>query len=145
VTVVTIADTGPSKGELVDLAFEECGLAGFEFQRTPEEIASGMRELDTMMYEWPWNLLGFVHPSTGSGAPSDLSGIPFSTKAVTAKHLALRLAPKGAWTLSAESKASLARSFNLLLASLAVVPTALMDSTPSGAGNRGRSAFIRDE
>jgi hypothetical protein len=142
--VVTLSDSGPSKGELADMALEECGLAGFEFQRTPEEIASAIRELDTMMYEWPWSLLGFAHADFGTGSPADLSGIPFAAKAVTVKHLALRLAPKMMGTLSPESRASLARSMALLQAEYATVPTAKLMSTPAGAGNRGRATFIQE-
>lgn len=134
---ITINETGTRKGNLVEMAFEECGSAGFTFEKTPEENASALRELEAMMREWPWNLLGYAHDSYGVGLMTDLSGIPDTAISAVAKHLALRLAPKMGAVMSAESKAALARSFNLLLAENATVPTAHMPGgTHRGSGSR---------
>lgn len=141
-----IIDTGRPKRDIIEIAFEECGSAGYEFERTPEEIASALRKLDLMMTEWPFNGLGYAPSAYGAGQPQELSGIPDSAVNTVAMYLAMRIAPNMGATLSGETRAALTRSFNNLCSSVSTIPTQkLAASTPRGAGARGRSVFINED
>lgn len=144
---ITLDPSGTPKRNLIELAFEECGSAGYEFERTPDEINSALRELNAMMYEWPFNLLGYEQAAYGTGDPANPSGIPNDAISAVAKMLALRICPKMGATQSPESKAALSRSMLLLQSQYATIPSlSLGNDTVSGAGNRWRSAvpFINE-
>jgi len=137
---IPYSDTGAPKRAIIEMAYEECGSAGYEFERTPEEVAAAIRELNYMMYEWPFSLLGYVQAPMGLGDPDSLSGIPLDAVSAVAKHLALRIAPKMGATQSPESKIALSRSLLMLQAQYASIPDGdLAADTISGAGNRGRT------
>ncbi len=140
-----INDVGPPKRDLIEMAFEECGSAGYEFERTPEEVAAALRKLNAMMGEWPWSQLGFPIPTYGLGLPEELSGIAPENVQAVVLHLALRLAPNMGATLSPETRAAMTRSFNLLASQHTVPPTSYIAlNTPRGSGHRRRSTFIRE-
>lgn len=144
-TTVHINDVGRPKRDLIEMAFEECGSAGYEFGRTPEEIAAGLRKLNTLMAEWPFDQLGYVMPTYGAGLPEDLSGIPDSAVQAVALQLALRIAPGMGATLSPESRAALSRSYNLLCSRYSTPARSyIAANTPRGAGHGRRTLFIRD-
>lgn len=142
---IDLATTGKPKRDLIEMAFEDCGSAGYEFERTPEEIASALRKLDAMMAEWPFSLLGYSASDYGTGSPADLSGIPDSTVHVVAASLALRIAPSMGKALAPEQRAAHARSLHLLSANYATIPTAyIAQNTPRGSGHRHRYPFISE-
>jgi hypothetical protein len=129
--------SGPPKRRIIEMAFGKCGLAGYEFGRTPEEVNDALTELDAMMLEWPFSGLGYVQPAYGLGKPEELSGIPDDTTAAVATQLALRLAPNMGKTLSPEANAAVARSMALLHAKVAEIPTMPFAAhTLRGAGSR---------
>lgn len=133
---VALSPTGTPKRNLVEMAFEDCGSAGYEFERTPEEVASALRRLDTMMREWPWERLGYVQ----GGSVEDVSGIPDHAIGAVASYLALRIAPTMGATLSPEARTAMTRSFNLVLSRTATIPVAQMPGgTLRGAGSHSRS------
>ena len=67
---------GRLKSDILDLAFDDCGAAGFAFDRTPEEQSAALRKLNALMLERPWSLLGYRQPTYGAGLPEEQSGIP---------------------------------------------------------------------
>jgi hypothetical protein len=126
-----------TKRHYIELAFEECGLAGYEFERTAEEIGAALRKLNAMMDEHPWNTLGYVQSGYGNGLPTELSGIPRDVTNVVSMYLAMRIAPNFGITMLPESRAALARSFMLMQSQYAVVPSMLYDPrTARGMGNK---------
>jgi hypothetical protein len=132
---------GPYKRQIVEMAYSKCALAGYEFGRTPEEVNDALSELNAMMLEWPFSMLGFVQPAYGVGDGEEQSGIPPETLAGVAAQLALRLAPNMGKTLSPEANASIARSMALIHSHPLVVsvPTQPFQArTPRGMGNRGQ-------
>lgn len=142
---ISLATTGKPKRDLIEMAFEDCGSAGYEFERTPEEIASALRKLDAMMAEWPFNVLGYAAAEYGAGSPSDLSGLPDDAIHAVAAQLALRIAPSMGKTLSPEQRAAHARSMMLLTANYASMPRAYFaPNTPRGSGHRHRATFIHE-
>lgn len=150
-TLVTIL-SGPLKRDLIQLAYEECGQAGYDFELTPEEYGSALRRLNNMLSEWvaAYGIdLGYDFPDAigDNGSVDDASGIPPGAAQVVAGMLALRIAPIIGKALSAESRAALVSSFAALRSNYASVPTmGFGRNTIRGAGNRrwlgARSPFF---
>jgi hypothetical protein len=138
--IIDIAEQGPPKRQIVELAFSEAGAAGYEFGRTPEEVTDALTRLNAMMAEWKAMRgidLGYEQPTYGVGNPDTLSGIPHETLNIVASYLALRICPMMGATLSAEAKGNLNRSLVLLESHYATVPTMpLQRNTMRGIGNR---------
>lgn len=103
-TLIPLPDTGQPKRVILDIAFEERGLAGYEFDRDAEEISMALRRLNAMMSQWPWSLIPFDRPTRGQGRPEDPSGLPDNAVQAVAMHLAslLRIGEP----LTAEQKAN---------------------------------------
>ena len=134
---------GPStstKRQIIEMAYEECSLSGYEFNVTPEELFSGLRSLDALMAEWAGSSkdLGYNFPATfGGGDLEDVSGIPDAAINGVAISLAMALAPKMGKAMSGETRARLAKS-------MAVISTMCAKrsvqgwsrNTVAGAGNR---------
>src|SRR3546814_9783086 len=90
-TIVPVSGNPPTKGALIDMAFEDCRLSGFDFDRTPEEDLMALRRLNTMMLEWPWSNLGYASPTFGEGDSGELSDIPPDATSGVSQALAMRL------------------------------------------------------
>ena len=134
---------GPStntKRQLIEMAYEECSLAGYEFNLTPEELFSGLRQLDALMAEWRVMSkdLNYNAPAImGQGDLEDYSGVPDAAVQGVSVSLAMRIAPKMGKAMSAESRASYGRSMDAIKAMCAVIPqVGWPRGTPAGAGNR---------
>lgn len=91
-TLAPVPGTGVTKGSLVETAFEYCALAGYEFERTPEEMASGIRHLAMMMMESPFDQCGFNVVDYGFGLPEEGSNLLNADVAAIGFFLALRIA-----------------------------------------------------
>jgi hypothetical protein len=142
--VISVTDSGIRKRDIIEMMFEECGSAGYEFDRTPEEVSSALRKLNAMMAEWPFDQIGYIQPISGAGEPDDLTGVPAKYNQVIALQLALRFAPNMGASLPPESRAALTRSMALLSSETATITGSKIISSVSGAGNRRRSAFIHE-
>lgn len=135
-----IVPSTATKRTIVNMAFEEIGLAGYEFDATPEEQASAVRRLDALLSEWNGPGVGLKVPysfpdSFGASNLDDASGIPdFAINAV-AITLALRIAPAIGKTLSTETRQAMSAGLNALRAAFTVVPSMqLPASVARGAG-----------
>lgn len=141
---LTLTDSGSPKKRLVDIAFEECGISDYD----AEQAASALRKLDSLMLEYPFDQLGYVPATYGTGSLEELTGFDPRWDQAVALSLAQRLAPKelNGTPLSGDSKAALARSMSLLYSYVAIIPSAIMVSAPAGEGNRryGRSPYIHE-
>lgn len=134
------------KRKIVEMAFSKCGMAGYEFGRTPEEVADALNHLDALMAEWEVAglALGYLPASYGSGDPDQLSGLAASTLNAVSSHLALLIAPLMGKTLSPEAQTNLSRSMALLRAQSATVPSMPRRGDVRGAGSRGRGTFFHE-
>lgn len=138
---------GKPKRTLIELAFGDLAMAGYEFGRTPEEVTDALMRLNALMLEWPWSKLGFVQPAYGIGDADELSGIPDDMTNAVGAALALRLAAAMGATLPPEARANLARSMSYVYGQQASIPQMpIAPSTPRGAGaeRRRRSPFIEE-
>lgn len=128
--------TGRPKFDIIDLAYEECGLAAAEFERTPEEMKAGLRRLNAMMMEAPFSALGYALPAYGDGDLNERSGLLDKYIPAVVGFLALKLAPGLGKSLSAEQRAALSKSMATLRAEIATVPElAMRPGVYLGEGN----------
>lgn len=134
-----------TKGILAYMAFEEIGLAPYEFDFTAQELASALRRLDALMIELETQGMALNYnypPAMGQSQPTDSSGIDDRAVNAVIQQLALRLAPAIGKTLSVESKASYTQSLAALRVMYAVIPErTLQRDTPIGAGNKPWSSW----
>lgn len=135
--ILNLPLTGVPKRTILDMAFEGCGLAGFDFDRTAEEIVAALRKLNAMMREWPWSLAGYNQPAYGAGLPEELSNIAEGAENAVADELAVRIAPGLGLTVSPEQRAKAATSRSTFVAQFGSLPSSdLAGSTPLGSGSR---------
>ena len=129
-----------TKALILDLMFEECGRAGYEFDRTSSEDASALRRLDALMSEWQAQgiYLNYNFPAVlGQSQPTDAAGVPDAVVNTVALAGALRIAPGMGKTLSPETRKALADGIAFVRAETATIPSALFPrTTPSGLGNK---------
>lgn len=129
-----------TKRDLVEMAFEECGLPGYSFTAQPNEIASALRRLDALMRELEVQgvRIGYNFPSAvGASDPDDPSLIPDYAINGVAGQLALRFAPGLGKTLSPEQKRAASLGMIAMQAASKVVPQVrLPRTTPKGSGNQ---------
>lgn len=142
---IVLDGTGKPKSDLVEGAYELCGLNGFEYERTPEEMVTGLRLLNDMLAEWLGDGLdlGFDFPTYGNGLLEEPSGIPDSAVAVVKSMLAQRICPALGATLSDDARAALAISYQKLQSRTAATPPTMTPAValPS-SGVRHRRAII---
>lgn len=144
-TAISVTNSTNTKRQIVEMAFEEATLAGYEFDATPEEYASILRRLDALMGEWQQTGLDLSYnfpPSFGGSDLDDASGVPdFAVNAV-AVSLGLRYFPAIGKTMSPESRVALGNGMNAIRAYCAMLPqTQLPPSTLRGAGAKPLSTW----
>jgi len=135
---------GRLKRDFIETAFEELGSAGYEFERTPEEVSSALRRLNMLMTEWPWSQLAYNFPLQGNGSAEEESGIEDAAFSAVAYELARRLAGMWGVQLSGEQRKAAAEAKAQALP--VSVPTALMaPGTVRGSGRTWRrTAYITE-
>lgn len=143
-TTITLNGGGKTKSALVEMAYEHCGLAGFEFERTPEEMTAGLRQMNALMAEMLGDGidLGYDFPTYADGKLEEPSGIPDSAVSVVTSLLAQRLSPGMSATLSPDAKAALSRSYLSLRSRTATMPVVAAYGGRFGAGYKGRLPFL---
>lgn len=123
---IVLDGTGKPKSDLVEGAYEFCGLNGFEYERTPEEMTSGLRILNDLMAELLGDGidLGYDFPTYGDGLLEEPSGIPDSAVGAIKKLLAQSICPGLGASLGDDGKAALVRSVTKLASRVAIAPPA---------------------
>lgn len=131
---------GWTKRQIIDEAFSELALQGYEFDITPEEQQTALRRLDTMMATWDGLgiRVGYLLPSSPDESNIDAdSGLPDYAVETTYLHLAMRIAAGFGKQLSADTKRSASEGYKALMARAAMPRQQQFSGTlPVGAGNR---------
>lgn len=84
-----------TKGELVDAAFGELGLAGYVFDLTPEERRAAVNRMDAMLALWESRGMRLGYLMSASPSTADLnspSGLPDRANLAVFTNLAVMLA-----------------------------------------------------
>jgi hypothetical protein len=141
---IVLQASGPSKGSIVEGAYDFCGLSGDQYERTPEELSKGLRSLNSLMASlktFKGIDLGYDVPAYGDGLLEEPSGIPDEASEAVKALLAQRLAPTIGGTLSDDCKAVLSHATNDLLAYYAPAPVSRTPATRMRTLNRLRRIF----
>lgn len=135
---------GPLKREIVEMAFGNLAMAGYEFGRTPEEVADALSRLNGLMLEWPYDQLGYQQSLYGVGSGEEASGIDRKWIRAVAGALTLDLAGMMGAQLGKDAAASINTAILRLQSGVATVPLMPYSSgTVAGAGNRSGRTFLR--
>lgn len=131
-----------SKGDLIDEAYAEMALAGYEFDITPEEKNTAVRRLDTMMATWAARgiNLGYNFGTT----PTDTvltadSGLQLIAVEAVYSNLALRLCAGKGKTIPVGTARGARQALDALLTAIAkaeVQEQQLPNRMGRGAGNK---------
>ena len=131
---------GWTKKQLIDQAYAELALAGYEFDISPEEQDQALTRLETMIATWEADsiFLSYAFASSPDDADPDVdSGIPMSAVRAVILGLAIDLAASFGKTLAPATLANFNRSYALLKRAAAMPPQQqLRAGTPGGAGNK---------
>ena len=136
-TLAPVAYGGRPKQTIIEMAFEELTISGFEFDITADEVAKALRRLNVLMAELPE--MGYNFPLEEDGSASEASGLLEADLQAVVALLAVRLAPMIGKTLSPDFRSTANRSMAILRAKYATIP--ILDYAPltqRGAGARGR-------
>lgn len=121
-----------TKADLLDLVFEECGRAGYEFDRSPGEDVSALRRIEALLAEWQAQglNLGYNFPATfGKSSAAEATGIPDAAMSTVAAWGAFRIAPGMGKTISAETRKAMNDGLAFLRAETATIPEMLFPRT----------------
>lgn len=128
-----------TKGEIVDHAYAALGIAPDAFNIAPEDRASALRTLDTMMATWSTKNIapGYLLPvSPSSSTLTSDSGLPDTAVEAVYLNLAPRIAPFFGKQVSQDLKISAKAAYDALAASSAMPERTQLDRMPVGAGNK---------
>jgi hypothetical protein len=140
-----------TKRQIIEMAFEECGLPGYSFDASADEMSSAIRRLDALMAidEISGMRLGYNFPAgIGKSDPDNMTGIPDYAVLAIAGQLASRIAPGLGKKLSQDQVRAFGQSFtNLQAKSLCIKEVLWPSGTPSGAGNKSTlaSSYMRND
>lgn len=131
---------GYTKRQFVEAAFEECGMASYVFDLTPQMLNSAMKQMDAMMAAWNAKGIRVGYPLPLSPQDADLdeaTNVPDSANEAIIKNLALRLAPSFGKTPSAVTFATAKLGYDTLVArSVGTLEMQFPRTLPAGAGNK---------
>lgn len=129
-----------TKRQLIEEAFTELALQGYEFDISPEEQNTALRRLDTMMATWEGKgiRVGYLFPSGPDDSdPDSASGLPDSAVETVYLNLAIRLAAGFGKQLNPTTQQTARDGYDALLWRAAMPREQQMPNTlPRGAGNR---------
>lgn len=128
-----------TRRDIIYQAYEELGIAQYNFDITPEEMATARRRLDSMMAQWETIVsIGYYMPSNPDDSDiNDDTNLPQGVIDAVATNLALKLAPGLGKTPSAETKIAAKEGKNMVLAQFAVIPQKQYSANlPLGSGNK---------
>ena len=134
-----------TKRDFVIAAFEEIGIASYQFDLQPEMLDLAKKRLDTLMAEWNAKGIRLGYPvasSPSSGSIDDDTGVPDMANSAIYQNLALRIAPVFGKQVSADLKASAFSGYNALVTKNVEVPQMQLSRTvPAGQGNKLRRTY----
>lgn len=132
---------GWTKRQIVEDAFGELRLAGYDFDLTAEEQQAAARKLEVLMAHWSDRgiRIGYVHAADPAAINLDEdSGVQMRATMAVITNLARNIAATAGKVLHPSTLAAAADGFNSLL-TVAAMPAGqqLPASLPRGAGSRG--------
>ena len=131
-----------TKRQLVEEAYGELALAGFDFDLQAEELDAALRRLDTMMASWAGLGIQISYNAATGQDDSDLdqdSGLPMIATEAVYMNLACKIAASKGKALPASTKVNAKQAYDSLVMAVAraqVQRQQLSQGTPRGSGNK---------
>lgn len=142
--IVSVPSTS-TKLQIVEMAYEEAGQAGYEFDNGPDELASGLRKLDALMGEWLNEGIDLHYnfpPAFGQGDLNDPTGIPDNCINGAAAWLGFRIMPGQGKAAGQPTLVALTMAKNAIRKATVRTPTMqFARNTPLGSGNKPWSIY----
>lgn len=135
-----------TKGQLVYAAFEEIGIASYEFDISPDQLSSAMRRLDSMMAEWASRGIMLSYPINKEEdiTEDQDSNIPDWAWEAVITNLAIRLAPSYGKTPSPDTKNTARKAYSSMVGIFARPQEMQLNSMPKGAGYKATDTRFTD-
>lgn len=134
-----------SKREFIVAAFEEIGIASYQFDLQPEMLDLARRRLDAMMAEWNAKGIRLSYPvanTAHSGSLDDDTNVPDMAISAIISNLALRIAPAFGKQASQDLKVAAYNGFTSMISKNVEVPEMQLARTiPAGQGNKLRRTY----
>ena len=129
------------KLDIVDLAFQEIGIASYEFDLNPQESNGALRQLDLMMATWNKRGIRLGYPIPSAPNNSDLDDeidIPDNAFEAMYLNLAVRISSGFGKQLAPETRIAASRTYQELLSTQIHPIEQALDAraVPAGAGNK---------
>ncbi|NVO06789.1 MAG: hypothetical protein HXX19_13050 [Rhodoferax sp.] len=131
-----------TKRKLVEEAFAELALAGYDFDLSPDELDTGLRRLDSMMATWSGIGIQLGYSMATSQDDSDLdqdSGVPMFANEAVFMSLAIKLAAGKGKALPSSTRTNAKQAYDAMLVPLTkaqVQEQQLAAGTPRGQGRK---------
>lgn len=140
-----------TKGDIVQRALEELGIASYIFDLQADELNSCLNRLDSMIAMWELKglTIGYNLPSAPNvSVPTDASGLADTYIEPVAACLALRIAPMWGKQPLPQTYRTAKDGYSMLLVNIIGIPQMARPSTmPVGAGNKptlGQSEYFTE-
>lgn len=142
-----------TKKQIIELAFEEIGLANYNFDLQPEQFQTGLKRLDLMMATWNKKGIRIGYPISSSPLADTLNDeVDVRDSALEAMYsnLAKRIAPSFGKTISMDLKANAHSTYLDLLRDTSEIQERGFTTLGAGAGNKawryyGNDGFLRQK
>lgn len=134
-----------TKRQIVEAAFEEIGIGGYNFDIQPEMFEIGLKRLDALMATWNAKGIRLGYPIQSTPDFADLdedSMIPDSANEAAFLNLTLRICPVFGKQISPELKQSAFIAYQAMLTKSMIMPQRQINqSVPAGQGNKWRRFY----
>lgn len=125
--------------QFVEAAQEEIGVAAYNFDMGPEQMASAAKRMNAMLAEW--NAKGIRLGATLYSNPDDIdldanSNVSDNANEAIITNLALRIAPMFGKAPMQDTRATARRSYDAMVLAFSQPIEMQLPSMPSGAGNK---------
>ena len=130
---------GWTKRQFVTMALEQIGIASYTFDLAPEQLESGLRQLDAMMAMWNAMGVRLGYPLHSSPTESDLdeeTNVPDMATEAVFLNLAIRLAPSYGRVMAPSLRDNAHRALLAVMTITARPIEQQVTALPRGAGSR---------
>lgn len=103
-----------TKRQIIEMAFEEAGLAQYAYDLSPEQLQSAARRLDAMMTSWNGEGVQIGYNASANPDPDEDSGLPDRAYQTAIAGLAISIAPSYGKPVAMETKAAYAQGMSML-------------------------------
>ncbi len=129
-----------TKGQFVEEAFAELGMALYTFDIQPQQLETALKRLDAMMATWNAKGIRLGYPLPSNPQDSTLATpteVPDSANEAIIANLAIRLAPQYGKTVAIDTRTTAKLGYDTLLARATFPLEQQFPATlPLGAGQK---------